>query len=207
MPALGRMLNDKQTREYTMSTVDDVLSFWLEEVGPKGWYQPDPDLDATIRDRFQRLWEKARDGRLTNWTSCPNGCLAFLIVTDQFPRNMFRGDGRSFETDELAKTAACRAIDRGWDMRVAEPERQFFYLPFMHSECLSEQDRGVRLIAERMQTGDNLIHARAHREIIRRFNRFPYRNDALGRETTAQEQAFLEGGSYGAVLRDLQDAS
>jgi uncharacterized protein (DUF924 family) len=183
-----------------------VVDFWLG-AGQAAWYKQDDAFDAAIRDRFGAAWAEAAAGGLSDWAVDAQGALGYIILTDQFPRNMFRGDGRSFATDELAKTAACRAIDRGWDLRVAEPERQFFYLPFMHSECLSEQDRGVRLIAERMQTGDNLIHARAHREIIRRFNRFPYRNDALGRQTTAQEQAFLDGGSYGAVLRDLQDAS
>jgi uncharacterized protein (DUF924 family) len=186
-------------------TPAEVTAFWLG-AGEASWYKQDAAFDAEIRDRFLPAWQAAYDGGLQDWAIDAEGALGFIILTDQFPRNMFRGDARSFATDDLAKSVSCRAIERGWDMRTAEPERQFFYLPFMHSERLSEQDRGVRLIAERMEQGNNLLHAKAHREIIRRFNRFPYRNDALRRETTAAEQAFLDAGGYGAILREMDDA-
>jgi len=186
-------------------TPAEVTAFWLS-AGEAAWYKQDAAFDAEIRDRFLPAWQAAHDGGLQDWAIDAEGALGFIILTDQFPRNMFRGDARSFATDDLAKSVSCRAIERGWDMRTSEPERQFFYLPFMHSERLSEQDRGVRLIAERMEQGNNLLHAKAHREIIRRFNRFPYRNDALGRETTAAEQAFLDAGGYGAILREMDGA-
>ncbi len=192
-----------------MSTVDEVISFWVDEVGPEGWYKADPDLDAEIRHRFGALWEKARAGRLERWASCPRGCLAFLIVTDQFPRNMFREDGRAFATDDLARKVAARACHLGFDRRIPEPARQFFYLPLMHSESQMDQDRCVRMFLLRMpETGaDNMLHARAHRAVIRQFGRFPYRNDALGRETTPSEREFLERGGYMSAVEELQQAA
>ena len=99
---------------------------------------------------------------------------------------------------------AKKAIDKGWDMRIPTPQRQFFYLPLMHSECLADQDRAVRMIKSRMEDHSNLLHAKAHREIIRRFGRFPYRNDALSRTNTAEEAAFLADGGYGAMVKELQ---
>ncbi len=192
-----------------MSTLDEVIAFWLDEVGPDGWYANDPALDARIRDRYQPLWEKARDGRLCNWASCPRGSLAYLIVTDQFPRNMFRDDPRAFQTDALARKVAARACRLGFDRKIDEPARQFFYLPLMHSESQMDQDRAVRMFLLRMpRTGtDNLLHARAHRAVIREFGRFPYRNSALGRDTTQAEARFLADGGYGAALRELKQAA
>lgn len=192
-----------------MSTVDEVIEFWVEEVGPKGWYATDPDLDARIRDRFGLLWEKARAGRLERWTSCARGALAFIIVTDQFPRNMFRDDARAFATDDLARCAAARACHLGHDGQIPEPQRQFFYLPLMHSESQMDQDRAVRMFLLRMpETGAfNLLHARAHRAVIREFGRFPYRNAALGRLTSPREQEFLERGGYGSAVAALTEAA
>lgn len=192
-----------------MSTVEEVIAFWLDEVGPEGWYAQDDALDAQIRDRYQPLWEKARAARLCNWASCPKGCLAYLIVTDQFPRNMFRNDPRAFATDELARKVAARACHLRFDGQVDEPARQFFYLPLMHSESQMDQDRAVRMFLLRMpKTGaQNLLHARAHRAVIREFGRFPYRNNALGRETTSAEQTFLTDGGYGLAVRRLQQAA
>ncbi|WP_371056044.1 MULTISPECIES: DUF924 family protein [unclassified Rhodosalinus] len=191
-----------------MGDVDGILSFWLDEVGPDEWYKADDALDEEIRRRFLPLWEGACEGRFAMWLTYPAGSLAYIILTDQFPRNMFRGEGRAFATDRAALAAAKSAIHRKWDLRIDEPARQFFYLPLMHSENLCDQDRCVRLIHERMpETGaDNLTHAKAHREVIRRFGRFPYRNAALGRANTAPERAFLDEGGYGAAVRELQVA-
>ncbi|MGD9863562.1 MAG: DUF924 family protein [Pseudodonghicola sp.] len=187
---------------------EEILSFWLDEVGPAQWYAQDDALDETIRQRFAAAWEGARTGRFSLWLTYPSGVLAYVILTDQFPRNMFRGDGRSFATDRAALAAAKAAIDKGWDLKIDEPARQFFYLPLMHSENLCDQDRCVRLLCERMpQTGaSNLLHARAHREVIRKFGRFPYRNAALERTATAQEEAYVSAGGYGETVRALQAA-
>jgi uncharacterized protein (DUF924 family) len=191
-----------------MSDPVTVLDYWLGEVGPDGWYAGGEGLDGEIRDRFADLWQAAADGGLDHWIDGPGGTLAYIVLTDQFPRNMWRGSGRAFATDAQALAAARRAIAAGWDMAAPEPERQFFYLPFMHSEALADQEYCIGLMAERMpETGaSNHLHARAHTEVIRRFGRFPYRNDALSRETTEAEAAFMAAGGYGSVVEALKAA-
>ena len=193
--------------ETSRDSVREIVAFWVEAVGPKGWYNPTDALDETIRERFEPLWEKGRDGFLAKWLCDAEGTLAYSILLDQFPRNMFRGSGKSFATDGAALAGVKIGVDRNWDLRIDEPQRQFFYLPMMHSERLADQERCVRLIKERMPEGgaENLLHAKAHREVIRRFGRFPHRNEALLRESTPAETAFLEEGGYGAVVRKLQD--
>lgn len=188
-------------------TPDRVLDFWLGELTPADWYAVKPELDARIRKDFGSTWERLHAGGKQGWLTGCVGSLAYILVADQFPRNMFRGEGRAFATDDKARAAARRAIAEGWDMVAPEPDRQFFYLPFMHSEDPEDQAFCCRLFETRMpETGaDNLIHARAHAEVIRRFDRFPYRNDALGRPTRPDEAAFLDAGGYGAVLREMQD--
>lgn len=186
----------------------DVLSFWLDEIGPDGWYKQDADLDATIRDKFQDTWERSTEGALSLWLTYPSGALAYIILTDQLPRNMFRGSAKALSTDKAALAVAKSAIDKRWDMKIDEPARQFFYLPLMHSENLCDQERCVRLIHGRMPDygADNLLHARAHREVIRQFGRFPYRNTVLDRSTTEHEQTYVEAGGYGATVREMQQA-
>ena len=179
-----------------------VTDYWLTEVGPKGWYAGTPALDADIRARFLPAWRLARDGGLTEWAAQPEGALALLILTDQFPRNMFRDLADSFATDSLALRLAEAAIAAGHDLATPPPARQFFYLPFMHAEDMAAQARGIELFAERMP-GDNLRHARAHASVIARFGRFPWRNAAFGRATTPDEAAFLAEGGYGAALREI----
>jgi len=188
-----------------MAVVDEVIAFWLTEVGPKGWYSGGDALDATIRERYLPLWQSAYDCGLRSWLTRPRGVLAYLIVTDQFPRNMFRSDAQAFATDAMALRTAKQAIDQKTDLKVGEPERQFFYMPLMHSECLTDQDRSVRMMLTRMpETGaSNLLHAKAHREIIRKFGRFPYRNDAFGRESTEDENRFINQGGYGRLVKSL----
>ncbi|MGV6847207.1 MAG: DUF924 family protein [Marinibacterium sp.] len=192
-----------------MVGADEVLSFWLDEVGPEGWYKQDDTLDETIRTRFETAWAAAAEGTYSLWLTYPSGALAYIILTDQFSRNMFRGSAQAFATDRAAIAAAKAAIHKGWDMRIDEPARQFFYMPLMHSENLCDQDRCVRLIIDRMpQSGQStLLHARAHREVIRQFGRFPYRNKALARSDTLLEGDYVSSGGYGRTLRELQAAS
>lgn len=188
-----------------MVTPEDVLSFWLDEVGEKGWYAPPDGLDDEIRDRFEPAWTSARDGTYALWLTYPTGTLAYILLMDQFPRNMHRNTGEAFATDRQGLAAAKAAIDRKWDLRIDPPARQFFYLPLMHSENLCDQDRCVRLFCERMPSSEhNLLHARAHREVIRLFGRFPYRNGALGRPSTAAEKNYVAAGGYAETVRSLQ---
>ncbi len=188
--------------------MDDVAAgicgFWIDEVGPEGWYKVDPTLDRTIRERYEALWESARAGALDHWIASAESCLALVILLDQFPRNMFRGDARSFASDAKACVVAKAAIDRGYDKREDLPGRAFFYLPLMHSETLPDQERSVRLFLMRFGREGNLVHARAHRQVIRRFGRFPYRNAALGRATTPAEQDFLDAGGYAEAMREVR---
>ena len=171
---------------------DTVLAFW-RAAGPDKWYEKNDAFDAEIRARFLATYEAAADGRLT-WDETPDGALALLIVLDQFPRNMFRGSARAFAADPLARTVASRAIERGFD-QLAAAERSFFYLPFEHSEALVDQERCIAL---NRATGDAdaLKWAEIHADIIRRFGRFPHRNRVLGRPTTAEEEAYLDGGGF-----------
>lgn len=190
-----------------MGTPVEVLEFWLHEVGEDGWYAGGEALDALCRDRWLELWQAARDGGLEHWVDGVPGTLAYLVLTDQLPRNMFRGKAEAFATDALARAAARRALEAGWDMGAPEPERQFFYMPFEHSEDMADQDLAVALMAERLPSDpDNLLHARAHREIIRAFGRFPTRNAALGRESSAAEEDYLARGGYAEFVRAMREA-
>jgi len=181
-----------------------ILKYWTD-LGPEGWYAGGDALDADIRDQFLADWQIAAKGGYTAWQACAEGMLAYLILTDQMPRNIFRGDARSFATDARARAVATRAWQHAIDLKIAEPMRQFFYMPLMHSESSFDQDRCVCLMASRMPQGgaNSVLHARAHREIIRRFRRFPYRNDALGRTSSAEEVTFMTAGGYAEILRAL----
>lgn len=189
-----------------MLNPEAVLDYWINEVGPSGWYEGGEALDAEVRDKFEAAWHEARKSGFKTWMTDPRGTLALIILLDQFPRNMFRGTANAFATDNQARAVAKTAIERNWDLKVPEPERQFFYLPLMHSECLPDQERSVRLFKTRMPDSgaDNLLHARAHREVIRRYGRFPTRNEALDRALSSPESAYLESGGYGAVVRSIK---
>lgn len=187
-----------------MSDPVEVLDFWLGEVGPEGWYAGGAELDALCRERFLDLWQAAHDGGLEHWVEGTVGTLAYLVVCDQLSRNMHRGSALAFATDARALAAARRAVAEGWDMAAPEPERQFFYLPFEHSEDPADQARAVELMSERISDPEMALHARAHKAIIARFGRFPYRNAALGRVSTAEEAEFMANGGYGAEVNRLR---
>ena len=176
-------------------TPQDVIQFWAGEVGEKRWFNPDAQLDSEIERRFGEIYALARDGKLSDWQNTPDGALALLLLLDQFPRNMFRGDARTYAADPLARAVADRAIAGAFDQRFPPAERRFFYLPFEHSENLADQEWCVAL---NRAAGDEegVKYAEIHADIIRRFGRFPHRNRVLGRATTAEEQAFLDGGGF-----------
>lgn len=177
-----------------VATPDAVLAFW-REAGPDCWFVKDDKFDATIRAKFLATYEAAVAGKLQDWQATAEGALALVIVLDQFPRNMFRGQARCFVADPLARAAANLALKRGYDQDVPEQERTFFFLPFTHSEDAVDQQRCVELYRA-AGDNENLKHALEHADIIRRFGRFPHRNATLGRTTTAEEQAFLDGGGF-----------
>ena len=133
-----------------MANPEEILAYWLDELGPQGWYRGGEALDQEIRDRFGPTLIQAQQGALGLWLTCATGTLAYIILTDQFSRNIHRNQARAFSTDRAAITAAKIAISRGCDMRVDEPARHFFYMPLMHSENLCDQDRCVRLMLTRL---------------------------------------------------------
>jgi len=185
----------------TLPGAEEVLGFWFTRPGdpehgrPRDlWWRKDPTFDADVRARFLALHEAAAAGACDHWQATARGTLALTIVLDQFPRNMFRGSPRAFATDAEALAVAEAAIGRGFDRALPPVERKFFYLPFEHAENLAVQERAVALFAAlpASPTHDkDLAVVRRHREIIARFARFPHRNSALGRVSTAEETVFL----------------
>jgi uncharacterized protein (DUF924 family) len=168
---------------------EDVLRFWFGEVEEprEEWFRKDEDFDREIRDRFETLYESAASGELDAWRETAEGSLALVIVLDQFPRNMFRGDPRCYSTDEKALDTAKRAVDRALDRELPPLRRTFLYMPFMHSEDLADQRRSVELFRG-MDSGGYAVR---HMEIVERFGRFPHRNEVLERDTTPEEAEFL----------------
>ena len=188
-----------------MSDPVEVLDFWLGEVGPEGWYLGSEEIDARCGELFSEELAALTEGGLEHWAEGTVGTLAYLILADQLSRNIHRGTAQAFAADPLARAAARRAVEADWDLGAPSPERQFFYLPFEHSEDPEDQALAVKLFSERMpEAEESLLHAKAHQEIIRRFGRFPFRNKALGRENTAEEQAFMDAGAYGALVESLR---
>jgi uncharacterized protein (DUF924 family) len=194
--------------------VDEVLGFWFGELDADGraaaeqrsrWWRKDAAFDQLVRDRFADLHEAVAAGRRDDWLDSARGRLAAIIVLDQFSRNMFRGSGRAHAADARAQELARGGIDRGMDRQLAHDERGFFYMPLMHGEARADQDRCVELFrawrdeaseAMRDHVAALLDYAERHRNIVRRFGRFPHRNDLLGRPSTPEELAFLaEPGS------------
>ncbi|MBL4756820.1 MAG: DUF924 family protein [Rhizobiales bacterium] len=174
---------------------NDILDFWFD-AGPQKWWVKDQAFDATIAEKFSAIHEIATDGGIDGWMEGADSALALVIILDQFSRNLFRGDARTFAQDEKALALARAAIDAGFDREVGKTRAQFFYLPFMHSEDLAMQDFCVALYR---LTGDVSLmhHAVVHRDIICRFRHFPHRNGVLGRLTSPAEQAFLDNGGFG----------
>jgi len=177
------------------ATPIDILGFWTN-AGPKQWYAKNDRFDAAIRLKFEPVHHKAAQGKYDGWAQTAEGTLALLILLDQFPRNLYRNSGHAFATDPKARAIARAAIEAGFDRQVEPDLRNFFYLPFEHSEDLADQDYALALCAE-AGVEDDVKWAGIHRDIILRFGRFPHRNAALGRKTTAEEQEFLDDGGFG----------
>jgi uncharacterized protein (DUF924 family) len=177
-----------------IANASDIVSFW-REAGPDRWFNKDAAFDKEIVGRFLGAHEAAAAGTLSAWEQSAQGTLALLILLDQFPRNMFRAEARAFATDALARAVAAGGIVRGFDAQVPTEMRGFFYLPFEHSENLADQERGIAFY-KASGDADGLKWAEIHADIIRRFGRFPHRNAVLGRATTPEEQAFLDGGGF-----------
>ena len=171
----------------------DVVEFW-RQAGPSMWFAKNADFDRRFREAFLREYEAAARGELDPWMMTPEGALALLLLLDQFPRNSFRGTPRMYATDAAARRVAAAAVDAGHDREMPPKLRTFFYLPFGHSEDPADQERSVALC--RPLGSPNAEHSERHRDIVRRFGRFPHRNPILGRKMTPEEQEFLDQGGY-----------
>lgn len=174
------------------NSASDVLTFWFEDTQPQQWFQVNPEFDARIREDFEGLYNNAAQGLCDDWKNSPDGCLALCIVLDQFPRNMFRGDPKSFATDKQALLISKHAISKGFDQVLQPEKRRFLYLPYEHSENINDQRTSVELF-EKMKDEDPLGYEYAvkHLKVIEQFNRFPHRNKVLGRDSTEEEEEYL----------------
>lgn len=174
-------------------TKAEILTFWFEETDSKCWFQQSDAFDTEITKRFMQLYKMAADGIYDGWKNESDGCLALCLLLDQFPRNMFRGTSKAFETDEKALMVARHALSKNFDSLQTPIRRRFLYLPFEHSEALADQIRSVELFAKAKDEDPvGYDYAVRHKDVIEKFGRFPHRNKVLGRETTAEEQAWLD---------------
>ena len=175
-----------------ISSVDmnhsDVIKYWFSEKSRQYWFSSTPEIDNEIKQRYEQLWINAASGELDDWQDSPQGCLALIIVLDQFPLNMFRGEAKSFQTEELAVEVALKAIDNGYDETLNTEELLFLFMPLMHSENLEHQDIQVKLF-EKYDFNDE--YSKHHRDIVKKFGRFPHRNDILGRKSSTDEAEYL----------------
>ena len=190
------------------SRAGKVLDFWFGREGDpvygqfrNEWFRKDPAFDARVTEQFADLYEEAAVGNLDGWRDDAESCLALVLVLDQFPRNMFRGDERTHAEDDRALGASEYAVEHALDRELPAFQRMFLYMPFMHSESVEDQRRSVELferLAGEEGAPDVVSYAVAHRDIVERFGRFPHRNEILGRETTPEEAVFLtkEGASF-----------
>ena len=185
------MLTQSATPPGEPAWVAEVLQFWFAELRPADWFAKSDALDATIRLRFAALHARLATGTESPAGASPRWLLAAILVLDQFPRNLHRGDARAFASDPQARAFARRALELGVDRGLAPAERLFLYLPFEHSESLDDQQLAVKLVSELGDAGWTR-YAEAHRDIVTRFGRFPHRNAALGRPSTPEEEAFLQ---------------
>ena len=191
-----------------MSQVQEILEFWFGKPDDldygksrKVWFIKNPEFDREVRSRFLPVYQQAVAGELDDWKASPQGCLALIILLDQFPRNMFRGQPQAFATDPQALAYAKHAVTNSFDRELLPIQRQFIYLPFEHSENPIDQHQCIKLFStlqEYPECVSGVDYAHRHFQVIERFGRFPHRNEILGRETTPEEAEFLQqpGSSF-----------
>ncbi|MEA3303854.1 MAG: DUF924 family protein [Pseudomonadota bacterium] len=172
-----------------------ILDFWFSDEVEALWFRSTQSFDREIRDKFESLWQQGCNGELSPWEQTPQGSLALVILLDQLPLNMFRDQPQSFITEQASRDVAHRAIEKGFDKQLDNRHKHFLYMPLMHSEELSDQNRSVALLEAAGMT-DNLRWAKHHRDIIARFGRFPHRNQILNRKSTSEELEWLKSGGF-----------
>jgi uncharacterized protein (DUF924 family) len=180
-----------------MTTSEEILKFWFEEIDRSLWFKKEADFDRLLAERFGTLHTQASHGELSGWRESPHGRLAEIIVLDQFSRNLFRDSPKAFAQDGMALVLAQEAVRAGADAELSAQERVFLYMPYMHSESLAIHETAVQLFTRNGIQG-NLDFEIKHKAIIERFGRYPHRNALLGRDSTPEETAFLSqpGSSF-----------
>jgi len=168
----------------------DLIDFWFSEDSSKHWFNSTQAFDQALIDSYETTWVEAEQGRLDHWQQSATGSLALVILLDQFPLNMFRGQAKSFSTESQSRDVAREAIDKGFDQELPSSQVSFLYMPFMHSEDLDDQALGVELF-KKPGLESNYRFARHHYNIVERFGRFPHRNKILGRESSEAEVEYL----------------
>ena len=176
----------------TASDIERVLAFWFGAAARARWFDSDPEFDRRVRAVLGADHARAAAGGCADWMESARGCLALVVLLDQVPRNIYRGEARAYATDEEARAATRHALARGYDRGLTQAERMVLHLPLEHGEDPAGQEHCVRLMAALDEDPAWVVYARAHRQVIARFGRFPHRNAVLGRATTAEEAAFLE---------------
>ncbi len=191
-----------------MSQANEILEFWFGKPDEadygkprKVWFTKNPEFDQDVRSRFLNDYQQAAAGKLDDWKASPLSCLALIILLDQFPRNMFRGQPQTFATDPQALAYAQHTVAQGFDKELLPIQRCFVYLPFEHSENLAHQRQAIELFStlkDYPECASGVDYAHRHFKVIERFGRFPHRNEILGRETTPEEAEFLKqpGSSF-----------
>ena len=175
--------------------VAEIIDFWFSDEARPRWFNSTPEFDELLRQRYEKVWGLARAGVYDHWAQEPLPALALVIILDQFPLNMFRQDARQYSTEAHARSIAGQLISGGGDQQLSNEQKAFLYLPYMHSEHLKDQDFAVELY-EKAGLTDNLRYAHHHREVVQRFGRFPHRNQALGRESSAEEIEYLKNANW-----------
>ena len=166
----------------------EVIKYWFSEKSRQHWFFSTPEIDNEIKQRYEKLWIKAASGKLNDWQDSLQGCLALIIILDQFPLNMFRGKAKSFQTEEMAVEVSLKAINKGYDEILNADELLFLFMPLMHSENLEHQDIQVELFEK---YDFNNEYSKHHRNIVKMFGRFPHRNEILGRKSSKDETEYL----------------
>lgn len=170
---------------------DDILAFWFSEPVAKLWFNSTPEFDDDIKYRFESVYLDAKQGKYDNWMDTAQGCLALVLLFDQFPLNMYRGKKDCFATEARSREVARYALAKHFERQLSDKQKTFLYMPFMHSEEIEDQNRSVELF-EKANLTNNLRFAHHHRDIVKHFGRFPHRNQILGRQSTEAELAYLK---------------
>lgn len=190
------MTSSEADNKTKLLDASDIIKFW-QDAGPEKWFVNDQAFDAQIQALYSDAPEEALNGTYDEWLGIPEKSLALILILDQFPRNLYRNNAKAYSYDEAAKQKASNIIAKGFDQSFALPLKRFFYLPYMHSEKLEDQLYCIEL-CEKANDPDGVKFGQIHLDVIEKFNRFPHRNEVLGRDSTTEELEFLKQGGFQA---------